>query len=298
MRFVRFSAVGMLGAAVQLAVLYLGTRVLGIPYVAATVIAVEIALLHNFGWHEMWTWKNLPWRGWPVRLMRFQLSNGAISVASNAALTFVFHEFARLPVLAANVAAMTITALVNFHLGKRWVFRGVLIAMLLGVRSDAAVFTTKLQPGTVAAWNDYVGHFEGESPEGRPMMDAGQMLPVDLNPTGGNVPDGYIHHWIGGILIPNVSVAQVCRVLGDYGRWQQIYSPDVRFASATRMAQDTYDLRMISEQADGLLHFAFDMHFRVQFRQVGDFQLAEVAVVFDSGTRKRQRPGAIHGPFA
>jgi hypothetical protein len=32
---------------------------------------------------------------------------------------------------------------------------------------------------------------------------------------------------------------------------------------------------MISEQVDGLLHFAFDMHFRVQFSQAGGFQLVK-----------------------
>lgn len=62
-QFVRFNAVGILGAAVQLAALRIGTRVIGIHYLAATVLAVEIALLHNFAWHEIWTWKSLPWRG-------------------------------------------------------------------------------------------------------------------------------------------------------------------------------------------------------------------------------------------
>jgi putative flippase GtrA len=122
-QYIRFNAVGMLGAAVQLAVLHLCMRALGIQYVVATAVAVEIALLHNFAWHQMWTWKSLPWRGWPSRLMRFQLANGLISIASNAVLTIVFHEFARLPVLAANLAAIVMTALLNFGLARSWVFR-------------------------------------------------------------------------------------------------------------------------------------------------------------------------------
>jgi putative flippase GtrA len=122
-QFVKYNAVGILGAAVQLAVLRICTRGLGIQYVAATVVAVEVALLHNFAWHEMWTWKSLPWRGWPVRLMRFQLANGVVSVASNAVLTFAFHESVGLPVLTANLAAMVITALLNFRLARIWVFR-------------------------------------------------------------------------------------------------------------------------------------------------------------------------------
>ena len=122
-QFVRFNVVGMLGAAVQLTMLLWFTRGLGIRYVGATVGAVEIALLHNFCWHEMWTWKELPWQGWQARLLRFQMGNGVTSLASNAGLTFAFHEYVRLPVLAANVAAIAITALLNFGLARFWVFR-------------------------------------------------------------------------------------------------------------------------------------------------------------------------------
>jgi dolichol-phosphate mannosyltransferase len=122
-QFIRFNTVGILGVAVQLAVLRFCTQVLGMQYVAATLVAVEFALLHNFGWHEMWTWKSLPSRGWPVRLMRFQLGNGTISLASNAVLTFALHESVGLPVVAANLAAIVITGLLNFGLAKFWVFR-------------------------------------------------------------------------------------------------------------------------------------------------------------------------------
>jgi putative flippase GtrA len=123
-RFVRFNTVGILGAAVQFLTLRFFLRNLGMQYVVATALAVEIALLHNFCWHEMWTWKSLPSRGWPARLMRFQLANGAVSIVSNAVLTFAFHEYIGLAVLTANVAAMVMTALLNFRLARTWVFRG------------------------------------------------------------------------------------------------------------------------------------------------------------------------------
>lgn len=122
-QFLRFNAVGILGAAVQLSALRLATRCLGIQYVAATLLAVEIAVLHNFVWHELWTWKDLPWRGWPARLIRFELGNGVSSMASNALLTVFFHEVAGLPVLAGNLAAMAMAGLVNFGVARRWVFQ-------------------------------------------------------------------------------------------------------------------------------------------------------------------------------
>jgi putative flippase GtrA len=92
-------------------------------YLYATILAVESALLHNFCWHEMWTWKELPWQGWHARLLRFQLGNGVASLASNAALTFVFHETWGLGVLTSNMAAIASTAALNFCLARFWVFR-------------------------------------------------------------------------------------------------------------------------------------------------------------------------------
>ena len=43
-----FNLVGVLGFALQLALLFLIKRFLGVPYLVATVLAVEAAVLHNF----------------------------------------------------------------------------------------------------------------------------------------------------------------------------------------------------------------------------------------------------------
>lgn len=118
----KFNAVGVAGAIVQLAALWLLARAMGIQYVIATALAVEIAVLHNFAWHEIWTWPGLPsqerWR----RLARFHVANGFVSIASNALLTWIFKQYVGLPLLASNVAAIVLTALLNFFLAATWVF--------------------------------------------------------------------------------------------------------------------------------------------------------------------------------
>src|SRR6266404_4014474 len=128
-RWLKFNAVGVAGAAVQLAILWSCTNLLAMHYVLATIIAVETAVIHNFLWHQVWTWRGLPFEGWQRRLVRFHLANGLASLASNALLTFLFRHYLGLPVLAANAAAIAITALLNFALANRWVFRHA--AMLL-----------------------------------------------------------------------------------------------------------------------------------------------------------------------
>lgn len=123
-RWWRFNAVGIAGFTVQLGALWVFTDRWGIPYLLSTMLAVEIAVLHNFLWHEAWTWRGLAveerWR----RLARFHIANGLVSIASNVLLTWVLKQFLGLPLLVANATAVALTALLNFALAAAWVFRG------------------------------------------------------------------------------------------------------------------------------------------------------------------------------
>ena len=59
-RWLRFNAVGLAGVIVQLGVLAALTRFAGWHYLPATLVAVELTLLHNLAWHERWTWRDRP----------------------------------------------------------------------------------------------------------------------------------------------------------------------------------------------------------------------------------------------
>ena len=122
-RWLKFNAVGIAGAVVQLIALWLLAHVARVQYVVATALAVEIAVLHNFVWHEAWTWRGMPIEGRWQRLFKFHVANGFVSIASNALLTSIFVQQFGLPLLASNVAAMLATALLNFALATIWVFR-------------------------------------------------------------------------------------------------------------------------------------------------------------------------------
>jgi putative flippase GtrA len=125
-RWVKFSVVGGAGLAVQLVVLWVCTRWAGIGPTIATVIAVETALLHNFVWHEVWTWRQVSAgsgaAGRWTRLWRFHAATGSISIASNVVLTMWFKNALAIPLLAANVMAVAVTAILNFAVAEMWVF--------------------------------------------------------------------------------------------------------------------------------------------------------------------------------
>ena len=54
-RGARFIWVGAGGFMVQVVTLH-ALAAAGLPYTVATALAVEAAILHNFIWHERWTW--------------------------------------------------------------------------------------------------------------------------------------------------------------------------------------------------------------------------------------------------
>lgn len=125
-RWIVFNSVGALGIGVQLGVITLLTAGCGMHYLPATALAVEAAILHNFTWHERWTWAERAggnpadrWR----RLARFHLSNGAISIGGNLALMQVLVGGFAMHYTVANVIAIGLCSLGNFAAGDRLVFR-------------------------------------------------------------------------------------------------------------------------------------------------------------------------------
>jgi len=125
-RWLRFNFVGVLGVAVQLTVLAMLVSGLDWNYLPATLIAVEAAVLHNFAWHEHYTWADRrrcrSFRWW-LRLLRFNFANGALSLVGNLVLMRMLVETAHLPYLAANLLSITACSVANFFAGDLWVFR-------------------------------------------------------------------------------------------------------------------------------------------------------------------------------
>ncbi len=121
-RAARFYAVGAAGIVVQLAALAILKTGLHLHYLLATALAVETAVLHNYIWHERWTWKDRPARGRLGRLLRFHAGNGLISIAANVALMRLLVGALHVPYLPANAAAIALCALANYLVGDRLVF--------------------------------------------------------------------------------------------------------------------------------------------------------------------------------
>ena len=128
LRAVKFYAVGALGIAVQLIALYFYKPVLDPHYLWATALAVETAILHNFVWHELWTWSDRPSSGGErlMRLWRFHISNGLLSLAGNVLLMRLLVGTLGMHYLLANAISIASLAVANFLLSELYVFRYVI----------------------------------------------------------------------------------------------------------------------------------------------------------------------------
>lgn len=124
LRWLKFNLVGALGIAVQLTVLLGLSNGFHLSYLLATALAVEAAVVHNFLWHERYTWADRlqpSWRRSLPRFLRFNLSTGAVSIAGNLVLMKLLVSHG-VNYLVANGVAILVCSLVNFLVSDRVVF--------------------------------------------------------------------------------------------------------------------------------------------------------------------------------
>jgi hypothetical protein len=116
--------------------------------------------------------------------------------------------------------------------GGKW------LALLVLTVSQAD--SADLKPETAKAWKDYVGSvraqmqarlgltacflWSDENADRVRRLRSGEILvePVDEQ-TPRRVPGGLIHHWLGAMFIPEVTLAEVLETIRDYSRYTEYY---------------------------------------------------------------------------
>jgi putative flippase GtrA len=124
-RWLKFNAVGGIGIMVQLGALVGLKSGFHLGYLPATVLAVEVAVIHNFLWHERYTWRDRVRPAWSKslpRLLRFNLTTGAVSIGGNLALMKLLVGLGHVNYLLANGIAIALCSVANFLISEEWVF--------------------------------------------------------------------------------------------------------------------------------------------------------------------------------
>lgn len=121
-RWLKFNAVGAGGIMVQLGVLATLKSGLELDYLFATALAVEAAVLHNYLWHERFTWADRPTASSWTRFAKFNLTTGLFSILGNVVLMRTLVGDAHLNYFVANVLTIATCSLINFVVNDRFVF--------------------------------------------------------------------------------------------------------------------------------------------------------------------------------
>ena len=124
--WIKFNLVGVAGFVLQSAALLVLTHLTHpFNYLAATAVAVELAVLNNFAWHQRWTWNDRPAltrKEILLRLAKFNVTTGLVSIAGNVLLMSILVGRFSLPVLAANVITVAACSVLSFFLADRYAF--------------------------------------------------------------------------------------------------------------------------------------------------------------------------------
>ena len=216
-RWGRFLAIGLLGFLLQLGTLGWLTRRAGWPWLAATLVSVELAIVHNFLWHVRWTWRDRP----DARLagfVRFQLTNGMSSLAGNAALMTLFTGVLGMPPLPANALAVLVMSVGEFRDGRSvGVPCGAAGIGVCAAGAGRRVGTARGRTGGVGALRD--GHRTATRPtrgcRARPRDGARDAIPASGESV--HVPSGTISDWRGSVFIRGVTLDRLLQRLQHPG---------------------------------------------------------------------------------
>ena len=160
--------------------------------------------------------------------------------------------------------------------------KNLLALLLLAVWPAAAA---ELNPATAKAWHEYVGSaraamkarlnptacflWSEEDASRMRRLRAGEILVVPgEDGTPRHVPGGLIHHWLGAMFVPNVTLAEVVSVLRDYSRYPEFY-PSVVSSRLTAREGDTDRFTSIEKHQALFSKIALDADFSAAYYDAG-----------------------------
>jgi hypothetical protein len=138
----------------------------------------------------------------------------------------------------------------------------LLAALIITCAANAA----HLKSETTAAWDDYLQTAQAnlqeriapggtflwalETPERAAKVHAGEIIVAPSpGPNPKKVPHGLIHHWLGAMFLPDLTIEQVLDVTRNYDRYKEYYQPYVieSKAIAREDASDQFSMQIMNK---------------------------------------------------
>jgi hypothetical protein len=199
-----------------------------------------------------------------------------------------------------------------------------LVVLCLIASSARSAAAADLEPKTVAAFDRYVRATEARMsasaqflwtdslPEPQRQTAAaalrrGEFVIESLTTKEGGkdieIPDGIVHHWIGVVLAPGVTIDQAVALLQDYDRHAEIYKPNVARSKLRSRSGDDFTVYLrfsmkkvitVVVNSEHAAHFTRHAPDRVSSR----IYSTRIAEVEDADTPKeREKPVGHDGGY-
>jgi hypothetical protein len=178
----------------------------------------------------------------------------------------------------------------SHFLPVRWA--GVFACAILALLPQVS-FATDLEPKTVRGFDRYIRALEARADrqEASPgtfldvqnlpaaqraevfkLLKHGDIYVEQLHEREGpgdaiHVPGGWIHHFVGAVYIPNATVEEAVAVLEDFGRYQDVYRPQILQSKILSHEGDNYKVFM-RLQKKTVLTVTINMNEDVQVKQL------------------------------
>lgn len=241
-RVAKFLIAGLGGFAAQIATLAVLVHAMHLHYVTATIVAVEVAIVLNFMWHERWTWKGCRTGSVLVRLFRYNALTAVTSILGGVVVTTFLVETASMAPIVANSISVIVLGALNFAGSDRFVFRAAALAAMIVIAPGAqASEEAILKARTASDFAKYVAAVETrrarDIADNEPFLDIERQAPAQLAKTMAalkrgevivtrgaardassnevSVSGGLINHWRGTVFVPRVTLDAMLKVLQE-----------------------------------------------------------------------------------
>jgi putative flippase GtrA len=124
-KVIRFQAIAWLGSLVNLGVLWLMHGKLKVPLMLAGVIAIEIAIIHNFTWNYFVTWKNRVLHSLPDFLslaLKYNIVTASIDFTVNLGILWSLTHYLKINYLIADLAGQLVGPIFKFLANEFLIF--------------------------------------------------------------------------------------------------------------------------------------------------------------------------------
>jgi hypothetical protein len=169
--------------------------------------------------------------------------------------------------------------------------------LLLATSVAAAIEMAELKPATLASFDRYVrltearmeAEVSGRSPflwiDRQPeaaraalhaRLQRGEIISERLETRDGprriGVDAGMIHHWIGTVLLPGVTLDRATAFVQNYPRYPQLFSPLIQRAQVLKATPDRFDVAMRTSMKK-VLTVVIDADYGVEYRRISSARL-------------------------